>query len=213
MAKVLPRCFIALLAVVVLCNVWQPAFVPAAGNNMRASMPVSPAAAGAAAATLLSVPAAYADNIDDAAKKFSERALPLFKKLDWSANPEWAKYLTAASYDGKALAVALDRVLLQAMSMNPELITKSVEAHSHAIKNVGPDLVLQPEDMEAVSGSIARLIGSAGTGKSLAVYDSMVKAGVGGLAEEYYEKLGPDAVQAWKAFFELQQAVKPGFFP
>merc|ERR1712107_168989 len=69
---------VAAAAVAALCKL-QGAFVPPAGRAAQV---------GAAAGTVarLGAAPAYADKIDDAAKKLSEAAYPFLKEIDWTSD-------------------------------------------------------------------------------------------------------------------------------
>merc|ERR1719407_221273 len=71
----------ALVAVVGVWHLGQPAFLPPAGRPARHLVPT----AGAAAAMLGATPA-FADKIDDAAVKLSEASYPFLKEVPWNAD-------------------------------------------------------------------------------------------------------------------------------
>ncbi len=72
------KMLVAAAAVAALCKL-QGAFVPSpAGRSMMGT------AAGAAA--MLGAAPAYADKIDDAAKKLSEASYPFLKEIDWTSD-------------------------------------------------------------------------------------------------------------------------------
>merc|ERR1712137_309714 len=73
------KMLVAAAAVAAVCKL-QGAFVPAPQGR---SMPVG-AAAGAAG--MLGAAPAYADKIDDAAKKLSEASYPFLKEIDWTSD-------------------------------------------------------------------------------------------------------------------------------
>merc|ERR1712216_894579 len=72
------KMLVAAAAVAAVCKL-QNAFVPAPAGR---SVPMS-TAAGAAA--MLGAAPAYADKIDDAAKKLSEASYPFLKEIDWTS--------------------------------------------------------------------------------------------------------------------------------
>merc|ERR1712216_521457 len=72
------KMLVAAAAVAALCKL-QGAFVPAAGRAAQVG-----AAAGTVA--MLGAAPAYADKIDDAAKKQSEASYPFLKEIDWTSD-------------------------------------------------------------------------------------------------------------------------------
>jgi len=98
MAKLLP-CVVAMVAVLALCNVWLPAFVPSrAGQSLRRGAhlstavrasaalgaPPAPSAPAPSAPALFpdSIDEAAADSIDDAATKLFATYSPSLEELD-----------------------------------------------------------------------------------------------------------------------------------
>merc|ERR1711912_210834 len=113
---------VAAAAVAALCKL-QGAFVPApAGRSM-------PMAAGAAA--MLGAAPAYADKIDDAAKKLSDASYPFLKEIDWNSYAFLSKPGTSASAADWAKAV--DKMIVMGASMDPALLKAGVQAHHKAI--------------------------------------------------------------------------------
>merc|ERR1719409_1524402 len=96
---------LVLVAVLGVCNVWQSTFVPPARRSI--------AAAGAVAS--LGAAPAFADSIDDAAKKLSDAAYPFLKEVDW--NSEIYTKIPGAS--PSAVLKAVDKALVMGAAMDP----------------------------------------------------------------------------------------------
>ncbi|CAE8654184.1 unnamed protein product, partial [Polarella glacialis] len=118
MAKLLP-CVVAMVAVLALCNLWLPAFVPPpAGQSLRHGVHMSTAMG--AAAVLGAAPAAFADKIDDAATKLSEASYPFLKEIDWTS-PVYGSLPNANPV--KVLAV-INKALVMGASMDSAALKK-----------------------------------------------------------------------------------------
>merc|ERR1712159_263149 len=90
------------------------AFVPApAGRSM-------PMAAGAAA--MLGAAPAYADKIDDAAKKLSDASYPFLKEIDWTSDV-YAKLPTQSPTE---VIKAVDSMLKLGAAMDPAALKAGV---------------------------------------------------------------------------------------
>merc|ERR1712107_388380 len=90
----------------------------------------APVAAGAIA-TLGAAPA-FADKIDDAAKKLSEASYPFIKEIDWTSDV-YAKLPTQGPLE---TLKAIDKMLVMGAAMDPAALKAGVLAHSKAIQNV-----------------------------------------------------------------------------
>merc|ERR1712054_396242 len=129
---------VAAAAVAALCKL-QGAFVPApAGRSM-------PMAAGAAA--MLGAAPAYADKIDDAAKKLSEASYPFLKEIDWTSDV-YGKLPTASPAE---VLKAIDSMLKMGAAMDPAALKAGVLAHSTAISHVDSKLVTPLADYTAIN--------------------------------------------------------------
>merc|ERR1740129_2306783 len=118
----------------------------------------------AAPALLSAAPAAWADGIADASKKFSDAAYPVAQKIDWGNTPTIAKYLAqGAASDPKGIAAAVDKLLEAGLTMDPALVNAAVKAHETAIRGAmdKPNLVASRADFAAVNEALARMIASA----------------------------------------------------
>jgi len=200
---------VACVAAVGLWNVRQLAFLPPAGQPSRPAVPL--AAAVGTATAVAAAPAAWAGPVDLAAKKLADASYPLVEKIDWEKSPVLTKFLlkSAPSWDAKKLAVAFDKTLELGAAMDPALIRTSVAAHDKALTDAisRPGLVTPLEDFEAVTQSIARMLGSAPTDKVGAVFDAYAEVGLKKLNVDWFATLkDADARAAYKAFFDLKNA-------
>jgi len=149
--------------------------------------------------------------VDSAAKELADASYPLVEKIDWEKTPVLTKFLlkSAPSWDAKKLAVAFDKTLELGAAMDPALIRTSVAAHDKALTDAisRPGLVTPLEDFEAVTQSIARMLGSAPTDKVRAVFDAYAEVGLKQLNGDWFATLkDADARAAYKAFFDLKNA-------
>jgi len=200
---------IACVAAVGLWNVRQLAFLPPAGRPARPAAPLAAAVGTATAA--VAAPAAWAGPVDLAAKKLADASYPLLEKINWEKSPVLTKFLlkSAPSWDATKLAVAVDKTLELGVAMDPALVRQSVAAHDKALTDAmsRPGLVTPLEDYEAVTESIARMLGSAPTDKVRAVFDAYAEVGLKRLNGEWLATLkDADARAAYKAFFDLKNA-------
>merc|ERR1712066_741645 len=191
------KMLVAAAAVAALCKL-QGAFVPApAGRSM-------PMAAGAA--TMLGAAPAYADKIDDAAKKLSEASYPSLKEIDWTSDV-YAKLPTQSPTE---VIKAVDSMLKLGASMDPAAVKTGVQAHSKAIGSVDGKLVTSLADYTAVNSAIGHMIASAPASKTMDVYNAFAKFNLGGDVGPYMmsKVTQGDAEAAYKAFLEFKDVVK-----
>merc|ERR1740121_2187787 len=144
---------VAAAAVAAVCKL-QGAFVPAPQGR---SMPVG-AAAGAAG--MLGAAPAYADKIDDAAKKLSEASYPFLKEIDWTSDV-YGKLPTASPAE---VNKAIDSMLKMGAAMDPAALKAGVLAHSTALGHVDGKLVTSLADYTAINAAIGRCPESRGLG-------------------------------------------------
>merc|ERR1712205_41287 len=116
------KMLVAAAAVAAVCKL-QNAFVPAPTDR---SVPMS-TAAGAAA--MLGAAPAYADQIDDAAKKLSEASYPFLKEIDWTSDV-YGKLPTQSPAE---VMKAIDSMLKLGAAMDPSALRTGVSAHSKAM--------------------------------------------------------------------------------
>merc|ERR1712224_823482 len=149
-----------------LCKL-QGAFVPApAGRSMGMA---------AGAATMLGAAPAYADKIDDAAKKLSEASYPFLKEIDWTSDV-YAKLPTKSPTE---VIKAVDSMLKLGAAMDPAAFKAGVQAHSKAIGSMDGKLVTSLADYTAVNGAIGHMIASAPASKTMDVYNAFAKFNLG----------------------------------
>merc|ERR1711972_287542 len=87
--------------------------------------------------TLQAAAPAYADKIDDAAKKLSEASYPFLKEIDWTSDV-YGKLPTASPAE---VLKAIDSMLKMGAAMDPSALKAGVLAHSTAISHVDSKLV------------------------------------------------------------------------
>jgi len=191
------KLLVAAAAVAALCKL-QGAFVPAPAGR---TMPLS-TAAGAAA--MLGAAPAYADKIDDAAKKLSIDSYDFLKKIDWSSDI----YGKLPSSSPPVVLDAIKPVLAMGAAMDSAALKKGVLAHVKAIGSVDGKGVTSLEDYTAINAAIGHMVASVPAWKTLDVYGAFStifpKEGQDYLAGLY----GPEAEKAYKAFLEFKDVVK-----
>jgi len=191
------KMLVAAAAVAALCKL-QGAFVPApAGRSM-------PMAAGAAA--MLGAAPAYADKIDDAAKKLSDASYPFLKEIDWTSDV-YAKLPTQSPTE---VIKAVDSMLKLGAAMDPAALKTGVQAHSKAIGSMDGKLVTSLADYTAVNSAIGHMIASAPASKTMDVYNAFAKFNLGSDVGPYMmsKVTQGDAEAAYKAFLEFKDVVK-----
>merc|ERR1712136_421948 len=166
------KMLVAAAAVAALCKL-QGAFVPPAGRAAQVG-----AAAGTVA--MLGAAPAYADKIDDAAKKLSEASYPFLKEIDWTSDV-YGKLPTASPAE---VMKAIDSMLKMGAAMDPSALKAGVLAHSTAISHVDS--------------------------KPMDVYNAIAKFNLGKDVGPYMmSKVSQsDAEAAYKAFLEFKDVVK-----
>jgi len=175
----------------------QQTFVPAPAAR-------APVAAGAIA-TLGAAPA-FADKIDDAAKKLSEASYPFIKEIDWTSDV-YAKLPTQGPQE---VLKAIDKMLVMGAAMDPAALKAGVLAHSKAIQNVDGKGVTTLADYTATNAAIGHMVASAGTAKTMDVYNAFAKFNLGKDVGPYMmsKVTQSDAEAAYKAFLEFKDVVK-----
>merc|ERR1711988_583865 len=192
------KMLVAAAAVAALCKL-QGAFVPAAGRAVQVG-----AAAGTVA--MLGAAPAYADKIDDAAKKLSEASYPFLKEIDWTSDV-YAKLPTQSPTE---VIKAIDSMLKLGAAMDPAALKAGVQAHSKAIGSMDGKLVTSLADYTAVNGAIGHMIASAPASKTMDVYNAFAKFNLGSDVGPYMmsKVTQGDAEAAYKAFLEFKDVVK-----
>ena len=153
-----------LLGVLAFLSSRSPAFVPPPSIQGSKSLCSKVAASSAGPALLAAAPAAFADAIADASKKFSDAAYPVAEKFDWGGSSAIAKYIAQESAKNpKATAKAVVKLLEAGLTMDPKLVYAAVAAHDKALDSAvsNPNLVASQADFAAVNEALARMIASA----------------------------------------------------
>merc|ERR1712070_1158018 len=161
-------------------------------------------AAGAAA--MLGAAPAYADKIDDAAKKLSEASYPFLKEIDWTSDV----YAKVPTQSPAAVLKAIDSMLKMGAAMDPSALKAGVLAHSTAISHMDSKLVTPLSDYTAINAAIGHMVASAGQSKTMDVYNAIAKFNLASDVGPYMmSKVSQgDAEAAYKAFLEFKDVVK-----
>eukprot|EP00439_Symbiodinium_sp_Y106_P051510 s8207_g6.t2 len=223
---------ISILAVGV-CFCSLPAFVP---GPVRPARSMAPAAAGAL--SMLGAAPAFADKIDDAAKKLSDASYPFLKEIDWTA--DYAKNIPGAdplqiakaisktidmgaAMDPSALKAgvlkAISTMLKMGASMDSAALKSSVLAHSQAIANMDSKGVATLADYTAINVAIGHMIASVPASQTMDVYNAFNKCSLGKDVGPYMmsKDVGPymmskvnaaDAKAAYQALMDFKDVVK-----
>ncbi|CAE8709083.1 unnamed protein product [Polarella glacialis] len=203
MAKLLP-CVVAMVAVVALCNLWLPAFVPPpAGQSLRRGVHMSTAVG--AAAILGAAPAAFADKIDDAAIKLSAASYPFLKEIDWTS-PVYGSLPNANPV--KVLA-AINKALVMGASMDSAALKKGVLAHANAIGHVDSKGMIGLDDYQYINAAIGHMVASVPKSQVIDVYNAFSDVVKQEEVGAYMKSLvnSADAEAAYKAFWEFKDVV------
>merc|ERR1712211_36151 len=163
---------------------------------------------GAAAGTvaMLGAAPAYADKIDDAAKKLSDASYPFLKEIDWTSDV-YGKLPTQSPAE---VLKAVDSMLKLGAAMDPAALKTGVQAHSKAIGSMDGKLVTSLADYTAVNSAIGHMIASAPASKTMDVYNAFAKFNLGSDVGPYMmSKVSQgDAEAAYKALLEFKDVVK-----
>ena len=187
------------VAVAVACGLQKHLnFVP----GPRHAAPVA-----AAAASMMMAPAAFADEIGDAAKKLGDASYSFAKEVDWNNGI----FLQApGKFQPLEALKAIDKMIDMGAAADPKLLKDAAEAHHKAIGSIsGPNGVTSRADWDAVNAAIGRVVASVPKAKVMAVYDS-VKAITDPGVPAYMKSLvnGPDAEKAYQGFLEFKDVVE-----
>jgi len=188
------------VAVAVACGFKKHlSFVP----GPRHAAPV----AAAGAASMMMAPAAFADEIGDAAKKLGDASYAFAKEVDWNNGI----FLQApGKFQPLEALKAIDKMIEMGAAADPALLKKAAEAHHKAIGSIsGPNGVTSRADWDAVNAALGRVIASVPKAKVMAVYDS-VKAITDPGVPAYMKSLvnGPDAEKAYEGFLKFKDVVE-----
>ena len=187
------------VAVAVACGLQKHLnFVP----GPRHAAPVA-----AAAASMMMAPAAFADEIGDAAKKLGDASYSFAKEVDWNNGI----FLQApGKFQPLSALKAIDKMIEMGAAADPKLLKEAAEAHHKAIGSIsGPNGVTSRADWDAVNAALGRVVASVPKAKVMAVYDS-VKAITDPGVPAYMKSLvnGPDAEKAYQGFLEFKDVVE-----
>ncbi|CAK8986142.1 unnamed protein product [Durusdinium trenchii] len=188
----------ALVAVYNFCNSWS--FVP---GPLRKHAPV----AAASAAGVMMAPAAFADEIGDAAKKLGDASYAFAKEVDWNNGI----FLQApGKFQPLKALKAIDKMIDMGAAADPKLLKAAAEAHHKAIGSIsGPNGVTSRADWDAVNAALGRVVASVPKAKVMDVYNSVKDITDPGVPA-YMKSLvnGADAEAAYKGFLEFKDVVE-----
>ena len=187
------------VVVAVLCSLKQHlTFVP----GPRHAAPVAAAAAG-----VMMAPAAFADEIGDAAKKLGDASYDFAKEVDWNNGI----FLQAPGQFQPLKALqAIDKMVEMGAAADPKLLKAAAEAHHNTIGSIsGPNGVTSRADWDAVNAALGRVVASVPKDKVMAVYDA-VKDITDPAVPAYMKSLvnGADAEKAYEGFLAFKDVVE-----
>ncbi|CAK9039816.1 Peridinin-chlorophyll a-binding protein [Durusdinium trenchii] len=188
----------ALIALYNVCNSWS--FVP---GPLRKHAPV----AAASAAGMMMAPAAFADEIGDAAKKLGDASYDFAKEVDWNNGI----FLQApGKFQPLKALKAIDKMIDMGAAADPKLLKAAAEAHHKAIGSIsGPNGVTSRADWDAVNAALGRVVASVPKAKVMDVYNAVKDITDPGVPA-YMKSLvnGADAEKAYKGFLEFKDVVE-----
>ena len=116
----------------------------------------------AAAASMMMAPAAFADEIGDAAKKLGDASYSFAKEVDWNNGI----FLQApGKFQPLEALKAIDKMIEMGAAADPKLLKDAAEAHHKAIGSIsGPNGVTSRADWDAVNAAIGRVVASVPNG-------------------------------------------------
>jgi len=162
--------------------------------------------AAASAATMLA-PAAFADEIGDAAKKLGDASYSFAKEVDWKNGI----FLQApGKFQPLEALKAIDKMIIMGAAADPKLLKAAADAHHKAIGSVsGPNGVTSRSDWDAVNAALGRVIASVPENMVMDVYNS-VKGITDPGVPAYMKSLvnGADAEKAYEGFLAFKDVVK-----
>jgi len=162
--------------------------------------------AAASAATMLA-PAAFADEIGDAAKKLGDASYAFAKEVDWKNGI----YLQApGSFQPLEALKAIDKMIVMGAAADPKLLKAAADAHHKAIGSVsGPNGVTSRADWDNVNAALGRVFASVPENMVMDVYNSVSGITDSGVPA-YMKSLvnGADAEKAYEGFLAFKDVVK-----
>merc|ERR1719493_184103 len=189
------------VGVAVACVSQKKSFVPGPVGKR-----VAPAVAATTAGAMMA-PAAFADEIGDAAKKLGEASYAFAKEVDWNNG----LYLQApGQFQPLKALTAIDKMIVLGAQADPKLLSAAAAAHHKAIGSIsGPNGVTSKADWEAVNAALGRVIASVPESMVMDVYNAVSDITDPGVPA-YMKSLvnGADAEKAYSAFLEFKDVVK-----
>merc|ERR1712061_260632 len=189
------------VGVALACVSQKKNFVPG-----HAGKRVAPAVAATTAGAMMA-PAAFADEIGDAAKKLGEASYAFAKEVDWNNG----LYLQApGQFQPLKALTAIDKMIVLGAQADPKLLSAAAAAHHKAIGSIsGPNGVTSKADWEAVNAALGRVFASVPEASVMDVYNAVSDITDPG-APAYLKSLvnGADAEKAYAAFLEFKDVVK-----
>merc|ERR1711948_28639 len=152
-------------------------------------------------------PAAFADEIGDAAKKLGEASYAFAKEVDWNNG----LYLQApGQFQPLKALTAIDKMIVLGAQADPKLLSAAAAAHHKAIGSIsGPNGVTSRADWEAVNAALGRVFASVPESSVMDVYNAVAKITDPGVPAYLKSKVnGADAEKAYAAFLEFKDVVK-----
>jgi len=191
---------VCVLALVALVASKGRVFVPAPAR------PTHPGVAAASVGLLGLAPAAYADKIDDAAKKLSEASYPFLKEIDWTSTV----YGTVPTQKPMEVLKAVDKMIQMGAAMDGAARQAGALAHSKAIGSIDAKGVTTLADFTAINAALGHMVASAGEAKTMAVYNAIDGFKLGTDVGPYMmsKVSADDAKAAYVAFLQFKDAVK-----
>jgi len=178
----------------------RPAFVP--GPLRRNAAPV----AAASAATMLA-PAAFADEIGDAAKKLGDASYAFAQEVDWNNGI----FLQApGKFQPQEALKAIDKMIVLGAAADPKLLKAAADAHHKAIGSIkGANGVTSKADWESVNAALGRVFASVPESMVMDVYNSVTSI-TDPEVPAYMKSLvnGADAEKAYNGFLAFKDVVK-----
>merc|ERR1712048_973185 len=167
---------------------------------------VAPAVAATTAGAMMA-PAAFADEIGDAAKKLGEASYAFAKEVDWNNG----LYLQApGQFQPLKALTAIDKMIVLGAQADPKLLSAAAAAHHKAIGSIsGPNGVTSKADWQAVNAALGRVFASVPEATVMDVYNAVSDITDPGVPA-YLKSLvnGADAEKAYAAFLEFKDVVK-----
>lgn len=198
MVRATRKVFACAAAAAALCSL-KTTFVPGPLSRSRAM------AAGATAGVIMA-PAAFADQIGDAAKKLGDASYDFAKEVDWNNGI----FLQApGTFQPLKALKAIDKMIEMGAAADPKLLKAAAEAHHKAIGSIsGPNGVTSRNDWDAVNAALGRVVASVPKDKVMDVYNAVSDITDPGVPA-YMKSLvnGADAEKAYRGFLEFKDVV------